>query len=38
MPYDFRKSLFVVDEVKEYLKNFDINEPEDKLGCVSSTR
>jgi hypothetical protein len=36
---DFRKSLYCEkeDEVKDFLMKYDINKPEDGLGCVSST-
>jgi hypothetical protein len=35
----FRKSLYYEkeDEVKQFLIKYDINRPEDKLGCVSDT-
>jgi hypothetical protein len=36
---DFRNSLYLEkeDEVKEFLMKYDINKPENGLGCVSET-
>jgi hypothetical protein len=36
---DFKMSLYdeKEDEVKDFLMKYDINKPEDELGCVSST-
>jgi hypothetical protein len=36
---DFRKSLHweKEDEVKQFLMKYDINKPEDELGCVRGT-
>jgi hypothetical protein len=36
---DFIKSLYYEkeDEVKDFLMKYDINKPENELGCVSDT-
>jgi hypothetical protein len=36
---DFQKSLYFEkeDEVKQFLKKYGINKPENQLGCVSDT-